>query len=264
MSELSTTVTAKKSVDFNCDIAQSFSIDKNETDLSLINYMSSVNISCGFHAGDPITMKKAIEYCKHKDKVIGAHIGFPDIQGFGYRPMEMDEDEIEAIVLYQLGAVASFAKAYGLAIEHVRPHGAMYKLASQNVKFGTSLAKAVKKFSNWLVYYGAAGAVIETVASDANISIARELQLDKVYTSAGEIDYSQPAIEDTGKSSIRLRRLVNLSEIDNENQDYTKIEFDTIHFSNTPANSLELAQAAVKIITPTPVNYNRAEESGWV
>lgn len=257
-------ITPVKNVDFNCDLAQSFGVYKNETDLDLIDYMSSVNVSCGFHAGDPITIKKVIEYCKTKNKVIGAHIGFPDIQGFGYRNIEMDEEEIEAIVLYQLGALASFAKAYGLEIEHVRPHGAMYRLASENITFALSLAKAVKKFSNWFVYYGAAGAVIDRVAEDVNICVAREFQLDKVYKYTGDIDYSLPAFVDTEKSIARLRKLIEFSEIDNSNDGYTKVEFDTIHFNNNSINSIELAQEASKVITPKPVNYNNVEASGWV
>lgn len=257
-------ITPVKNVDFNCDLAQSFGVYKNETDLDLIDYMSSVNVSCGFHAGDPITIKKVIEYCKTKNKVIGAHIGFPDIQGFGYRNIEMDEEEIEAIVLYQLGALASFAKAYGLEIEHVRPHGAMYRLASENITFALSLAKAVKKFSKWFVYYGAAGAVIDRVAEDVNICVAREFQLDKVYKYTGDIDYSLPAFVDTEKSIARLRKLIEFSEIDNSNDGYTKVEFDTIHFNNNSINSIELAQEASKVITPKPVNYNNVEASGWV
>lgn len=256
--------TPKMNVDFNCDLAQCFGVYKNETDLDLIDYMSSVNISCGFHAGDPITIKKVIEYCKNKNKVIGAHIGFPDLQGFGYRNIDMDDDEIEAVVLYQLGALSSFAKAYGLEIEHVRPHGAMYKQAALNVNFAISLAKAVKKFSKWLVLYGAAGPVLETVADEMNICVAREVQLDKVYNFSGEINYDEPAFVNTGESLIRLRRLINLSEIENSNGGYTKVDFDTIHFNNTAINSLEIAQEAAKYITPKPVNYNNVEPSGWV
>ena len=263
MSEQNITI-PKKSIDFNCDLAQSFGVYKNETDLDLLDYMSSVNISCGFHSGDPLTMKKVIQYCKNKNKVIGAHIGFHDIQGFGYRNIEMDDEEIEAVVLYQLGALASFAKAYGLEIEHVRAHGAMYRQAAENITFALALAKAVQKFSKWLVYYGAAGAVLDRIEADTNICVAKELQLDKVYKFSGEIDYAQPAFVDTDKSLNRLKRLLESSEIDNSNDGFTKVEFDTIHFNNSAINSLEIAQEAVKIISPKPVNYNKAETSGWV
>src|SRR5574344_1890286 len=119
-----------KNIDFNCDLAQSFGIYKNNAEFELLDYVSSVNISCGFHAGDPMTIKNALLKAKEKKVVIGAHIGFDDIQGFGYREMNLSEDELETLVIYQVGAIMSFAKAYGIEIEHVRPHGAMYRQAA--------------------------------------------------------------------------------------------------------------------------------------
>ena len=148
-----------KNIDFNCDLAQSFGVYRNNSEYNLLDYVSSVNISCGFHAGDPATIKEAILAAKEKNIVVGAHIGFDDIQGFGYRPMDLDEDEIDALVMYQVGALMSFAKAYGLEIEHVRPHGAMYKMAAEDFTFASAVANAIKKCSNWLVYYGAYGDV---------------------------------------------------------------------------------------------------------
>ena len=107
-----------KSIDFNCDLAQSFGVYKNSAEFDMLDYVSSVNISCGFHAGDPVSIKEAILKSKEKNVVIGAHIGFNDIQGFGYRPVDLKEDELEALVVYQIGALMSFAKAYGVSVEH--------------------------------------------------------------------------------------------------------------------------------------------------
>ena len=121
-----------KSIDFNCDLAQSYGIYKNSTESRLLNYVSSVNIACGFHAGDPLTIKEALLSAKEQNVVVGAHIGFDDIQGFGYRPMELSPDELEALVMYQVGAIMTFAKAYNMEIEHVRPHGAMYRQAAED------------------------------------------------------------------------------------------------------------------------------------
>ena len=124
-----------KNVDFNIDLAQSFGIYKNNAEFSLLDYASSVNISCGFHAGDPMTIKNALLKAKEKNVVVGAHIGFDDIQGFGYRPMQLSEDELEALVIYQIGAMMSFAKTFKMEIEHVRPHGAMYRQAAEDYSF---------------------------------------------------------------------------------------------------------------------------------
>ena len=102
-----------KNIDFNCDLAQAYGIYKNSQEYELLDYVSSVNISCGFHAGDPMSIKEAMLKAKDKNVAIGAHIGFNDIQGFGYRPVELKEEELEALVVYQVGAIMSFAKAYG-------------------------------------------------------------------------------------------------------------------------------------------------------
>jgi len=253
-----------KSIDFNCDLAQSFGIYKNETEFEMLDYVSSVNISTGFHAGDPLTIKKALLTAKEKNVVIGAHIGFNDIQGFGNRAMTLTEDETEAIVIYQVSAIMSFAKAFGLEIEHVRSHGAMYKTASENFSFACAIAKAVKKCSNWLVYYGAAGDVTAKVGEFVKIPIAQEVRLDKTYTANGTVDYSMEDIVNTEFSIKRLQNLLRSSQIDNINRGVSPVEANTIHFSSSAANSLELVKRASEIITPIPVNFNNVQDSGWV
>lgn len=252
------------SLDFNCDLAQSFGIYKNEKEFGLLDYVSSVNISTGFHAGDPLAIKKALIEAKEKNVVIGAHIGFDDIQGFGTRMMNLSEDEIEAIVIYQIGAISSFAKAFGLEIEHVRPHGAMYKLASENFTFSCAIAKAIKKCSKWLVYYGAAGDVISKVSDYVQLPIAQEVFLNKVYNADGTIDYTSENIVDTDFSLRRLNNLLKASQIDNALKGNTVIYADSVHFSSTTANSLELIKKASELIQPTPVNFSKVQESGWV
>jgi len=253
-----------KSIDFNCDLAQSFGVYKNETEFEMLDYVSSVNISTGFHAGDPLTIKNALLAAKEKNVVIGAHIGFNDIQGFGNRTMNLSDDETEAIVIYQVSAIMSFAKAFGLEIEHVRPHGAMYKMAAENFAFACAIAKAVKKCSNWLVYYGAAGEVTAKVGELIQIPIAQEIQLDKTYTNNGTVDYSMEDITNTNFSLKRLQNLLKTSQVDNINRGMSNVEANTIHFSSGATNSLELVKQAHEIITPIPVNFNKVQDSGWV
>lgn len=253
-----------KSLDFNCDLAQSFGIYKNECEFQLLDYVSSVNISTGFHAGDPIAIKNALTQAKEKNVVLGAHIGFDDIQGFGRRAMDLAEDEIEALVVYQVGALISFAKAYGLEVEHVRPHGAMYRLASENFAFSCAIAKAIKKCSQWLTYYGASGEIIKKVGEDVKLPIAQEIKLDKIYNADGTIDYTTESVVNTHFSIRRLQNLINSSQLENNQKGITIVEVDTIHFSNNLANSLEVIQKANEIISPVPVNYNKVRESGWV
>ena len=251
------------SIDFNCDLAQSFGVYKNDSEFDLLDYVSSVNISAGFHAGDPIAIKNALLKAKEKNVVIGAHIGFNDIQGFGSRLMNLTEEEVETIVIYQVGAMMSFAKAFGLEVETVRPHGAMYQLASENFTFACAVAKAVKKCSKWLTYVGASGDIISKVGDFVQLPIAKEIKLNRMYTAEGAIDYRVDEITDLDALSRRTLRYLQTSQIDNNLRGMSFVEASTIHFSNG-GNSLEIIKKANEIVTPKPVSYNRVESSGWV
>ncbi|MDD3436245.1 MAG: LamB/YcsF family protein [Candidatus Gastranaerophilales bacterium] len=251
------------SIDFNCDLAQSFGVYKNDAEFELLDYVSSVNISAGFHAGDPIAIKNALLQAKEKNVVIGAHIGFNDIQGFGSRAVTLSEEETETLVIYQVGAIMSFAKAYGLEVEHVRPHGAMYRLASENFTFSCAIARAIKKCSQWLTYVGASGDIISKVGDFVKIPIAKEIKLNKVYNVDGTVDYSGAEIADFDLLTKRLQRYLQYSQVDNNVQGTSFVEADTIHFSSDKI-SLELIKKANELITPKPVNYSKVESSGWV
>ncbi len=253
-----------KSIDFNCDLAQSFGVYKNDAEYELLDYVSSVNISCGFHAADPVAIKNALTEAKGRNIVIGAHIGFNDIQGFGYRETQLSEDEIEALVIYQVGAIMSFAKTFGLEIEHVRPHGAMYKQAATDFTFACSVAKAVKKCSPWLVYYGAAGDVTQKVGEHVDITVAQEIFLDKSYNSDGTVDFSAKDNSNLEFNIERLKRFLSTSEIDNNIGGKTIVNADTIHFANKYENSVEIIKTAKELVTPEPVNYIKVKNSGWV
>ena len=253
-----------ENIDFNIDLAQSFGIYKNSNEYSLLDYASSVNISCGFHAGDPMAIREALLKAKEKNVVVGAHIGFHDIQGFGYRQMELSEDEIEALVVYQVGALMSFAKTYKLEIEHVRPHGAMYQQAAEDFNFACSIARAVKKCSQWLVYYGAAGEVTSKVGEYVNIPIAQEVHLEKNYNIDGTIDFSRKDNENIFASINRLKNLLATSQIDNIAGGMTPVIADTIHFSNKIANAQSHIKQSKDVITPIQVNYKNAYSSGWI
>ncbi|MCD8378408.1 MAG: LamB/YcsF family protein [Candidatus Gastranaerophilales bacterium] len=253
-----------KSLDFNCDLAQGYGVYKNNSEYEFLNYVSSVNISCGFHAGDPLTIRKAMLAAKDKNVAIGAHIGYSDIQGFGYRSMELGDDELEALVIYQVGAIMSFAKAYNLEIEHVRPHGAMYKKAAEDFWFASVIARAIQKCSQWLTYCGASGEVIEKVGEYIKIPVSEEIILEKQYNQDLEIEYSLPDIADTEVCMKRLQNILHTSQVNNTSDGLTIANIDSIHFSNKYPNSIEIIQRANSLISPEPVRYGRVKASGWV
>ena len=251
-------------VDFNCDLAQTYGIFENENEAKVLKYMSSAAISCGFHSADPIKIKRAFELCKENNVAIGANISFPDIQGFGNRQMNLSQEEIEAIVIYQLGAIQSFAKIYNTEIEFVRPHGAMWEMAAKDLEFSKDIANSIKKVSEWLVYYGAAGETIQQVEAETNIRTAKEILLTQNYNKDLSLDKDCTYIFSTEKALNRLRKMLISSEISTSEREYIKVDFDTIHFSTTDENCIELAKGAKSVITPKPVNYNKVVTSGWV
>lgn len=254
----------QQNIDFNCDLAQSFGVYKNENEYELLQYASSVNVSCGFHAGDPLTIREALVKSKDFNLAVGAHIGFDDIQGFGLKDMKLLPEEIEAIVLYQIGALSALAKSCNLEIEYVRPHGAMYKRAAQDFEFSLAIANAIKKFDKWLLYYGAAGEILDRVAEEANIRVAHEVQLNRIYNEDGTIDYTSSSVSNSDFAVNRLNNILRSSEIRNKEGRLTEIKCDSIHFSSGSKNMIEIIQRANEIIKPVPVNYKKVAASGWL
>lgn len=250
-------------IDFNCDLAQGFGVYKNEQENEFLENVSSVNVSSGLFAGDPANIKDAFLMAKKQNAVVGVNIGYNDRQGFGLRAMELQDDEIEPLVIYQVSALMAFAKAYGVEVEFVRPHGAMYIKASQDFEFSCKIAQAVKKCSKWLSYVGAAGEVLNNVQDSVQIATVKEFNLIKNYNNDLTIDYSLPDIQDSEKLSRRLHKFLQYSQIENVNHGSTYIEADTLHFSSDPA-SLKMLKEAAAMITPLPVNYSRVKNSGWV
>jgi len=252
-----------KSIDFNSDLAQGFGIYKNDIEFDFLNYVSSVNISAGLHSGDPLTINKALLAAKEKNVVIGVNIGFNDLQGFGLRAMELSPEEIESLVIYQIGAIDALAKSNSLEIEYVRPHGAMYKMAAENFEFSRSIAKAIKKYSKWLSYVGFANDILDRVEQDVEITTVRELLLEKNYMADKSIDYEKEDITDINAMRLRFQKYMTYSQITDINGNYQEIKADTIHFATNEV-SLELVKSLSEIYPPLPVNYLKAQASGWV
>ena len=158
----------------------------------------------------------------------------------------------------------SFAKTFNMEIEHVRPHGAMYKRCASDFAFACSVAKAVQKCSKWLVYYGAAGEITEKTGELINIPVAQEICLEKMYNVDGTVNTIAKDCENTEMEISRLKQLLSSSQVSNIEGGKTVVTADTIHFTNRLSNSLELIKQAYDVIKPVPVNYKNACLSGWV
>jgi UPF0271 protein len=150
-------------------------------------YITSANIACGFHAGDPSVMQATIRLAKQHAVAVGAHPGWDDLQGFGRREMMVDPQEAEALVLYQIGALAAFAKAEGLELRHVKPHGALYNQAAKDAALAESIARGVKRFSRELILVGLAGSGLVEAGRGVGLRVASEAFPDRGYDPDGTL-----------------------------------------------------------------------------
>ena len=167
-------------MDINSDMGEGMS-----NDAELLHYISSTNIACGWHAGDPATMKQLVEQAIQKNVLIGAHPGFPDLEGFGRREMEISEEDAYNYVIYQAGALQGFANAAGTKLHHVKPHGAFYNQAAKNIQLARGIAQAVKDLGREVILYGLAGSCLVDAANELKVPVWQEVFADRRYTKEG-------------------------------------------------------------------------------
>ena len=169
-------------IDLNCDLGESFGQYIIGSDEEIMNYVSSVNIACGFHAGDPEIMEKTVKLAIKKGVSIGAHPGYPDLQGFGRRAMTMSDAALRSMMIYQIGALKAFIESYGGKLVHVKPHGALYNLAAKDYEVALILAKAIYDVDKDLIFMGLAGSEMIRAGEDTGLKVCRETFADRRYT----------------------------------------------------------------------------------
>jgi len=175
------------SVDLNCDMGESFGPWRMGDDAAVLPHVTSANIACGFHAGDPTTMAHTIREAMRNGVAIGAHPGLPDLVGFGRRNMDVSRDEVYDMVLYQVAAIGGVARAHGATLAHVKPHGALYNMAARSVDLADAIARAVHDYDAGLVLFGLAGSELLRAAEARGLATASEVFADRGYMPDGSL-----------------------------------------------------------------------------
>ncbi len=178
---------AKRCIDINADLGEGFGIYKVCDDEELIKYITSANIACGFHAGDFNIMEKTVALAKRYNIAIGAHISLPDLHGFGRRKIDFSIQEIKNLSLYQLGALYAIAKNYGLKIQHLKLHGYLYHLASENEEVAIAVADTILAFDRRLFWIGFPNSYQEKAAKNMKLRFAGEGFADRAYDESGKL-----------------------------------------------------------------------------
>jgi 5-oxoprolinase (ATP-hydrolysing) subunit A len=176
-----------RAIDLNCDAGESYGPWPMGDDATLIPLITSVNIACGAHAGDPLVMRRTLTLARDHHVSVGAHPGYPDLHGFGRRPMALPPDEVEAWTLAQLGALDAIARGVGMTLRHVKPHGALYNAAADDEALAEAISRAVRVFNPELVMVARAGSRMVEVAHAAGLRVAEEAFADRGYDTAGRL-----------------------------------------------------------------------------
>ena len=231
-------------VDLNCDMGESFGIYQMGTDSQIMPLVSSANIACGFHAGDPSVMRKTLEAAVAQGVAVGAHPGLPDLVGFGRRNMQVSAQEAYDMVVYQVGALAGFAKAAGVSLHHVKPHGALYNMAAKDKALADAIARAVRDIDDSLVLYGLAGSQLIQAGKNAGLRVASEVFADRTYQADGSLtSRSQPnALLQSDEEAVQqVLTMVMEKRVKAVTGEWVSLDADTICIHGDGAHALSFA-----------------------
>ena len=232
-------------IDLNCDMGESFGRYQLGNDELLMPHVTSANIACGYHAGDPLVMDRTVRLAARHGVGVGAHPGFPDLQGFGRRPMGLSPDEIEAFVLYQVAALAGFARAAGVELIHVKPHGVLYNMAAQDRGMADAIARGVTRFSKNLVLVGLAGSQLVEAGLELDLRVAQEAFADRAYNPDGSLRSRRlpgAVLESPDQAAAQAVRLARDGSVIAYSGEEVTVEADTLCVHGDTPTALDIVQ----------------------
>lgn len=219
-------------VDLNTNIGEGFGHYRIEGEAEILPFVTSANIACGAHAGDPVLMEEALEETRYYGLTLGAHIGYPDLAGFGRREIHLSPTELRASVLYQLGALAGLARTLGFDISQVRPHGFLYRQIASDLRIALIVSRAVAEFDKWLVFIGPAGPNLLQAGERAGIRVAGEAWIDRTYDASGHLlphTHSRSQIKNPNEILRQAESLLTNGTVISSEGSPVRVDFQTIH-----------------------------------
>lgn len=232
-------------VDLNSDLGESFGNYKLGMDEEILQYVSSANVACGWHAGDALVMEQTVALAKEFSTAVGAHPGFPDLMGFGRRNMAVTPEEAKVYVKYQLGALQAFAKSAGIPIQHVKPHGALYNMAAVDEKLARAMAEAVYEVDKDIIFMGLAGSKMLTASEEIGLKTASEVFADRAYNDDGTLVSRKlpgAVIKDKDLAIKRVVRMVKEGKVESINGKDIDIKADSICVHGDNPKALEFVK----------------------
>lgn len=214
------------SIDLNSDLGESFGAYKIGRDEDVIPLISSANVACGFHAGDPTVMSKTVKLCKQNGVAVGAHPGFSDLQGFGRRNMNISPADAKALITYQVGALDAFCKSNGLKMQHVKPHGALYNMAGKDEKLARAICEGIYEYDPTFILLGLSGSCMLKEAEKLGLPYAAEVFADRAYEDDGSLvarGKEGAMITDEDEAVSRVIEMIKHGKVKSINGNYIDI-----------------------------------------
>lgn len=233
-------------IDLNCDMGEGFGSWKMGDDAALMQLISSANIACGFHAGDPMVMRDTVRLALKHHVAIGAHPGYPDLQGFGRRKITMTPEEVYAMTLYQIGALQAIVQAESSTLHHVKPHGALYNVAAQDRAVADAIAKAVRQAGPHLILYGLSGSALVEAGRAQGLRTAQEVFADRAYLADGSLaprHLPGAVLTDVDQAVRQALQLVQQQQVSSTDGQVVRVVADTICLHGDSPHAVEFATA---------------------
>lgn len=257
----------KRFIDLNTDLGQVR--DRGffaKTQHELLNHVTSVNLPCAVHDGDPMEITESIRMAKRFNCVVGAHIGYPDPARCGYEHLSLSSEELAAWIYVQIGAFQALLRSEGLDIEHVRPHGALYGAFFDKPEVALTVARTLRKISSWFVLVGPMGPILEQVAAETGIRTAPEICLGKRYTSEGKLSpvRMQEFLPPQGVMD-QARQLIHQGALTAEDGKTVPVKFKTLHISPILPHAVDVAEKVGQMLgQAVSLPLAEAGASGWL
>ena len=237
-----------KSIDLNCDMGESYGAWKMGADAEVMPFISSANIACGFHGGDPATIRKTVRLALDHGVAVGAHPSLPDLQGFGRRAMKISPQDMYDLVVYQAGAVEGFARAAGSRLHHVKCHGALYNMAANDEALSEAMARAARDLGSVMLYALSNSKMMQT-ARRLGVPVAGEVFADRGYSDDGTLaprDRPGGMIEDAAEAVARALAMIEQGHVTSLSGKRVPVSADTLCLHGDQPGAVAFAKAIRK------------------
>jgi UPF0271 protein len=244
-------------VDLNADVGESFGAWSLGQDPALMSSITSANVACGFHAGDPGVMRATVALATEHGVAVGAHPGFPDLAGFGRRELQVSPRDVEDFVVYQVGALAGIAAAQGVRLQHVKPHGALFNMAVRDAALADAIARAVALIDKSMILFGLPGSELVAAGARAGLRTACEVFADRAYRSDGTLVPRQDegaVIHDAAAVEQRVIAMVRDQAVQAIDGTRVPLTVDTICVHGDTPGAAELAARVRAALETAGVN----------